>query len=170
MADNISAISYTNKDFQTIYPELLDLATRISKRWTPDQTNESDPGIVLAKIAALCADKNNYNIDKNVLEYFPSSVTQMPNAREEVAQRGYYMHWYQAAEGEITLAVKSGSDIADSRDYTSVRISDTLFPTITGGDGKVVYTIKPDSAENDIKNDGTPRTFEVIQGAANYGC
>ena len=166
MADNISAISYTNKDFQTIYPELLDLATRISKRWTPDQTNESDPGIVLAKIAALCADKNNYNIDKNVLEYFPSSVTQMPNAREVFAQRGYYMHWYQAAEGEITLAVKSGSDIADSRDYTSVRISDTLFPTITGGDGKVVYTIKPDSAENDIKNDGTPRTFEVIQGAA----
>ena len=167
MADNISAISYTNKDFQTIYPELLDLATRISKRWTPDQTNESDPGIVLAKIAALCADKNNYNIDKNVLEYFPSSVTQMPNAREVFAQRGYYMHWYQAAEGEITLAVKSGSDIADSSStYTSVRISDTLFPTITGSDGKIVYTIKPDFAENDIKKDGTPRTFEVIQGAA----
>ena len=67
--------SYTNKDFNTIYPELLDLATKLTNKWDPTTSNESDPGVVLLKLGALLADKNNYNIDKNVLETFPLSVT-----------------------------------------------------------------------------------------------
>lgn len=159
MTENVSAISYTNKDFQTIYPEILDLATRISERWTPDQSNESDPGIVLAKISAICADKNNYNIDKNVLECFPSSVTQMPNAREIYAQRGYYMHWYQSGTGKVSLAWKG-----DKSDTSSITFKDK-FVAVTGNDNQIVYTIIPTS-NLPIICDGTSTEFHIIQGVA----
>lgn len=159
MTENVSAISYTNKDFQTIYPEILDLATRISERWTPDQSNESDPGIVLAKISAICADKNNYNIDKNILECFPSSVTQMPNAREIYAQRGYYMHWYQSGTGKVSLAWTG-----DKSSTSSITLRDK-FVALTGNDDQIVYTIIPTS-KLPIVCDGTSTAFDIIQGVA----
>jgi hypothetical protein len=59
----ISAISYTNKDFQTIYPERLEAAKELARNWDPTISNESDPGVVLLKLNAIIADKNNYNID-----------------------------------------------------------------------------------------------------------
>lgn len=159
MAENISSISYTNKDFQTIYPELLELATRISERWTPDQTNESDPGIVLLKLAAICADKNNYNIDKNILECFPSSVTQMPNAREVFSQRGYYMHWYRSADGTISVSASPGAFTDD------IQFADRIV-SVTGNDDKIVYTILPSSVQRIIPKDGSAVSFDVIQGVA----
>ena len=71
----LQSISYTKKDFQTIYPELLDLVKELTNKWDPSISNESDPGVILIKLNALIADKCNYNIDKNVLECFPLSVT-----------------------------------------------------------------------------------------------
>ena len=88
----ISNISYTNKDFQTIYTELLDLVKKLTSKWDPSMSNESDPGVILLKLNALIADKNNYNIDKNVLECFPLSVTQEGNARKLYDSLGYNMH------------------------------------------------------------------------------
>ena len=99
----LSNMSYTNKSFQDIYPELLDLVKKISYRWNPSESNESDPGVVLLKLCAIIADKCNYNIDKNILECFPISVTQDSNARELFAQLGYYMHWYQAATSTVHM-------------------------------------------------------------------
>ena len=69
----LSAISYTNKDFRDIYPELLDLVKKLTYKWDPSISNESDPGVILLKLNAIIADKNNYNIDKNVLEVFPET-------------------------------------------------------------------------------------------------
>ena len=71
----LSSISYTNKDFQEAYPELLQLAKELSYKWDPTISNEGDPGVVLIKELALAIDKINYNSDKNVLECFPLSVT-----------------------------------------------------------------------------------------------
>ena len=44
---NEVSLSPTKKDYYQIYNELLDLASKISDRWSPESTNESDPGIVL---------------------------------------------------------------------------------------------------------------------------
>ena len=73
---DLSNMSYTNKDFGSIFPELLELAKKLSYKWNPIESDESDPGVVLLKLAALMTDKDNYNIDKNILELFPMSVTQ----------------------------------------------------------------------------------------------
>lgn len=96
-------ISYINKDFQNIYPELLDLTQKLTDKWNPSQSNESDPGNVLLKLASAVADKNNYNIDKNVLECFMPSATQETSMRRLTEMVGYNMKYYQSAMTDITF-------------------------------------------------------------------
>ena len=56
MSENLlSNMSYTNKSFQDIYPELLELVKKISYRWDPTESNESDPGVILIKLCAIIA-------------------------------------------------------------------------------------------------------------------
>ena len=73
--DYLDTTSYTNKDFRSIWPELLELVNDLTDKWDPNNSNEADPGVALLKLKAFVADKLNYNIDKNTLENFPSSVT-----------------------------------------------------------------------------------------------
>ena len=82
MSNNpLSNLSYTNKDFNSIYVELLDLVKQLTYKWDPSISNESDPGNILLKLDAIIGDKNNYNIDKNILENFPETLTQDISAR-----------------------------------------------------------------------------------------
>ena len=101
----ISNISYTNSDFRSIYPELLDTEKKLTNKWDPSLSNESDPGNILIKEAAIVGDKVNYHIDKNVLECFPLSATQQSSARQIYDLVGYNMHWYKSAKGDITLTL-----------------------------------------------------------------
>ena len=64
----LATLSTTEKDFNSIYPELLDTAKKLTDRWDPTQSNESDPMVVLLKELAIVGDKLNYNIDKNILD------------------------------------------------------------------------------------------------------
>ena len=96
-------LSYTNLDFSSIYSEVLDTVKKLTKDWDPSISDESDPGVVLVKLSALLSDKMNYNIDKNILEAFPLSVTQESNARQLYDQLGYHMGWYQAATTLVSI-------------------------------------------------------------------
>jgi hypothetical protein len=103
MTNPLSPISYTNKDFQTIYPELLEAAKLLAKNWDPTISNESDPGVVLLKLCAIVGVKNNYNIDKNTLENYPETYTQEVSARSQYRQLGYKMPWYRAATVPVSF-------------------------------------------------------------------
>lgn len=177
---DLSNLSYTNKDFNQIYPELLDMVKKISYKWDPSVSDESDPGVVLLKLAALMADKNNYNIDKNTLELFPLSVSQIQNARQLFEQCGYYMKYYKSAttsvqftmisEPEITeddLAELSPADITiDLNDPDNVRTYTIPKHTmISDIDNSIVYTLLSDVT---VKSDGIVSSpAEVIQGTIN---
>jgi hypothetical protein len=150
----ISNTSYTNKDFRSIYPELLDLVTKITGKWDPSLSNESDPGVILLKLNALIADKSNYNIDKNVLEFFPLSVTQIGNARELYDTLGYSMHWYKSATTQI--AFKWVGEKSDGKPYTIPQ-----FSMITDSSREVVYTLINPVVVN--------KTSEVALGSAIQG-
>lgn len=150
----LSNMSYTQKDFQTIYPELLDLVKKLTNRWDPSISNESDPGVILLKLNALIADKNNYNIDKNVLECFPASVTQENNARQLFEQMGYNMSWYKGATADISIKWKS--DV-----YKDDAVTIPRFTTICDVDSTIVYTT---IESKDLNLDGTPTTIKAIQG------
>lgn len=149
MAEYPTNISYTNKDFQSIYAELLDLVPKLTDRWNPDQSNESDPGVVLLKMCALMADKLDYNIDKNILELFPTSVTQRGNARKVYESLGYNMHWYRSATSDITVA---WTGTIDSDDNPTVHTL-PAFTSFTNEEGNINYTL---IGELSIKEDGVP--------------
>lgn len=151
----LSNLSYVNKDFQSIYVELLDLVKKLTYRWDPSISNESDPGVLLIKLMAICADKNNYTSDKNVLECFPESVTQEPNARQLFEQLGYTMHWYQAATSEISMKWVD--------DETIYAYKIPRFTMVSNDKNSIVYTIVD---EREIMGDGSITTANVIQGVA----
>ena len=174
----ISNLSYTNKDFNTIYPALLDLVKKLTYKWDPSISNESDPGVVLLKLNALIADKSNYNIDKNVLENFPVSVTQLENAREVFSQLGYRMHWYRSAETIASISYTGDKKTKEINNEETVGFFEVpLFTMLTDEDGKVVYTIVPPKSDNkdaktttiplpNLPADRTPISVKVVQGIA----
>lgn len=166
MSDIISNISYTNKDFNTIYPELLDLVKKLTYKWDPSISNESDPGVILIKLNALIADKCNYVSDKNALETFPASVTQESNARQLYEQLGYYMHWYESALVNVYINYDNSDSQYDENGYCTI----PTFTMISDEDSNLVYTLLgtsgtfvPTSGTN-LPFDGSSLVFDAIQG------
>jgi hypothetical protein len=104
-------LSPTKKDYYQIWNELMELADKISERWSPASTNESDPGIVLLKVLTAVADKLNYNIDKNTLEAFMPSATQVDSMRKLTEMMGYDMKHYHSATGKAKIAYKSSNEV-----------------------------------------------------------
>ena len=99
----ISNLSYTNLDFQKIWPEIIETVNSLSKKWHPDKTNESDPGVLLLKEIAVAQDKNNYYVDKNILENYPISMTQQSSANSLYPLLGYNPSYYQSATTYLTF-------------------------------------------------------------------
>ena len=137
-----SGISYTNKDFNSIYSEELDMVKELTPKWDPTISNESDPGVVILKENAIIADKENYQIDKNVLETFPLSVSQYGNARQLYDALGSEMRWYRSATTEISYSYKGTLP-------RGVSIPVKKFTMVTDSTGEYVYTLidPPDIVE-----------------------
>lgn len=151
----LDTTSYTNKDFRTIWPELLELVTDLTDKWDPNNSNEADPGVALLKLKAFIADKLNYNIDKNTLEAFPSSVTQRGNAQKLYDTLGYQLNWYKSA---ITDVYFKFIDSQDSQDNLASKDKDLFvtftvprFAQIKNASGTIVYTVL-ESISLDNKN------------------
>ena len=141
---NISNLSYTKKDFASIYPELVDLVLSLTTRWDPKTSNESDPGVVLTKEAAFIGDKLNYNVDKNILETFMPSATQESSMRKNCESRAYEMEYYNAAETEITFT------------YNGEALDSTLtlpkYETVVGSDDDSITYITLEDVEFNADN------------------
>lgn len=156
----LSNLSYTNKDFTSVYVELLDLVKQLSSKWDPSVSNESDPGVILLKADAIIADKNNYNIDKNVLEMFPETVTQEMNARNLYKQLAYIMPWYKSASTSFTFkwigrALENGETVTIPQ-----------YTMLTNEDGSAVYTLTEELViDNDhhvVVGDGMEGVFQTL--------
>lgn len=142
------SLSYTSRDYNSIYKELLECIPLLTERWNTD--NESDPGIVLVKLMSMLGDMLSYNMDKQVLEMFPKTVTQRKNAYQIYNLLGYKMHWYISARCKATMYFEV------SKDIVSCIPRYTKFITL---DNNLTYTnIKTIIREDDIV------TAELIQG------
>lgn len=144
---NISNQSYTKKDFMQIYNEILTIAKQLSNRWDPQYSNESDPGVVLLKLLAFVADKNNYQIDKKVLEVFMPSATQEESMRKLTEMMGYNMKYIQSAT--TTVAFSWNSDAGNlSKDIDSVNGNFIFLPkfttNITDSESTINYVLTED--------------------------
>ena len=159
-----SGISYTNKDFNSIYSEELDTVKDLTKKWDPTISNESDPGVVLLKENAIVADKENYNIDKNVLEVLPLSVSQYGNARQLYDSLGYEMKWYRSATVDSTdynISYSYKGDKTLSGDTGGIVINVPMFTMVSDSTGEYVYTLI-----NPPAMDGSSKSYSssAIQG------
>ena len=134
----LSSISYTNKDFRAIFEELLDLTKKLTYKWDPSISNESDPGVILLKLNAIIGDKNNYNIDKNILEAFPETVTQEFSARSMYKQLAYQMPWYQSATTSVSFRW-----IGETLEPGEV-VTIPAFTMVTNSDNSIIYTLVED--------------------------
>ena len=107
MAIDLTNYNITNRDFNSIYQELLDIIPNISQSWK--STEDSDPGIVLVKLIAILGDMLSYNHDRAVSEAYPATVLQRKNAAQIFKLIGYKMHWYQSAKCLVTIQNKTAS-------------------------------------------------------------
>ena len=157
----ISSMSYVNKDFASIYTDMLDLAKKITNRWDPSQSNESDPGVVLLKEAAFVADHNNYNIDKNILENFLPSATQDKSVRNICEMNGYTPRYYVAATGEVVLYY-TFSDTDKRKSFNVPRFT----YVISNEDETVSYTQLTDMQiiADENSNSSIQTTCQFIEG------
>lgn len=134
---NIDNKSYINKDFQTIYPELVEFFTKLTSRLDLRATNESDPIVVLIKELAFIADKQNFNIDQNVLQTFLQSATQLEAFRSQAEINGYTMKYYESASTKVTMMY--------SGDESNLPIQFYPFETkFTDANNEVIYTMVGD--------------------------
>ena len=152
----LSAISYTNKDFRAIFEELLDLTKKLTYKWDPSISNESDPGVILLKLNAIIGDKNNYNIDKNVLENFPETVTQEVSARNMYKQLAYQMPWYKSAKVRVTFKWSG-----ETLQLTDPPVTIPRFTMITDRETSVIYTLIEDVV---FDYENTVVTVNAMQG------
>lgn len=100
---NISNKSYINKDFGSVYSELVSLLKSSTYKFDPETSNESDPFILLLKSFAFGVDKTNYISDKNALEVMMPSATQESTMRSLTSMLGYNMSYYVAPETNIYI-------------------------------------------------------------------
>ena len=94
-------LKYTSKDYHSIYTDLVASIPTITDLWT--NTEDGDPGIVLVKLMSALGDMLSYNMDKQALEYYSSTVTQRKNAAKLFNLIGYKMHWYRSATNRIAV-------------------------------------------------------------------
>ena len=144
---NSLSLSPTKKDFVQIWNELLEVAGKLSERWDPTSTNESDPGIVLLKALTGIADKLNYNIDKNILEAFMPTAAQEDSMHKLCDMLGYNMKYYRSAETDVTIKYYN-SDPSDE-ETTAMTAPGQLIPkftVITNSDKDISYFTTNQSA------------------------
>ena len=157
----IDTTSYTNKDFRSIWPELLDLVTDLTDKWDPNNSNESDVGVALLKLKAFIADKLNYNIDKNTLEAFPSAVTQRGNAQKLYDTLGYELQWYKSASTDVIFKFINPADSKIDLDTVTVEFTIPKFTQLTNSDNTLVYTTLKDTKLDTYNNTQTDAEFAV---------
>lgn len=147
--------NYTARDFESAKEELLKLRDDLTEKWT--STDEADPGIVLIKEAAQAIDILSYNQDKQILECFPNSVTQLKNARQLYGLVGYKMKWFRSAtcRCNITNTYTTGATLP-------------RFSQFNTANNNITY-VNWEQVElpSNTNNNGLDVNIELIQGVVN---
>jgi len=116
---------------------------------------------VLLKLLAFIADKNNYNIDKNVLECFMPSASQEESMRKLCNMMGYEMSYYQSAVTDISFMYQ-GTGFEDNNIVKANGIVLKAYDSsVTNEDGDVNYILMNDVV---LGNKYEAKTVEAIEG------
>lgn len=160
---SLSNISFINKDFESLWSELLALVPKLTAKWNPSEANESDPLAVLLKLITVAQDKVNYNIDKNILELFPLSLTQQVSAFNVYDALGYNFEWYRSATSSAkqkNIAITCSALPEDIKKESSIKIP--IFTQLSTGNNEIVYTL---TKSIDFTAANQTEFADVVQGS-----
>jgi hypothetical protein len=116
-------------------------------------------------LCAIIADKNNYNIDKSILECFPQSVTQVGNARNLYNYLGYNMEWYKSAFSDLgNVGFKALPKLYSNEQNNKENHIIPAFTNLTDSTGEIIYTTLRDVTLQESTLDDIIYT-PVIQGS-----
>ena len=160
---NISNLSYCSKDFYQLYPEAKEFIHNLTNVIDLDNTNESDPIVVIVKLACFIADKLNYNIDKNILEAFITSATQEDSFRKLCDMLGYNIKYYNSAETTVSM-MWTGTELDDSSlNASNSYIKLKPFETVLTNESKdISYVLTGEGATLQYRY--TPVQVSAIEG------
>lgn len=89
--DNKHLLSYTSRDYSEVFSELARIAESIDERVVISE-DRGNPETIITKLLSAASDMLSYNLDRTVLECFPSTVTQRYSAMDIFSVIGYIMH------------------------------------------------------------------------------
>jgi len=159
--DNISKgiVKHTSRDYDSIMNDFWSVVPTMTELWSPQ--SDSDPGVVLAKFIASCADMLGVNLDIQANEVFAPSVTQRKNAEKIFALIGYDLGMYTAAVTEVTITNSSGADAVFDFGFNGSNFCTVnAYTDITNEDRVITYNILPmTSSYSDSESRSTRSTL-----------
>jgi hypothetical protein len=135
-------ISYTDRDYQTLYENYKKLVPTLTDLWTPEA--DADPGVVIGKYIASVADMLGINIDWLANEIYAPTVSQRKDAEKLFALIGYSLGFYTAGRTEITFKNTSAFPAELDCGFNGANFSTVTANTdITGANRVINYNIIP---------------------------
>lgn len=135
-------VKYSSRDYQSILNDFYEMVPTISELWSPD--SDSDPGVVLAKFVASCADMLGVNLDLQATEMYAPTVSQRKNAEKILALIGYDLGFYSCATTEVTFTNNSGSAVTLDFGFNGSNFCTlNAYTDITDTERVITYNILP---------------------------
>jgi len=123
-------IPYTKRTYEEIRDELIRQIPELSDKWT--DFNLSDPGILMLDALAAIADLLNFSIDRNMAEFFVSTMTRRTSAVRLGSLVGYQLRRPTPALVLVRFSVDQPwpNDITIGR-WTAITAGNVPFLTLT---------------------------------------
>lgn len=100
--NNMQLLSYTSRDYSEIFSELAKIAESIDPRVAISE-DRGNPETIITKLLSAASDMLSFNLDRTVLECFPSTVTQRDSAMDIFSVIGYIMHRYVSSRADLEI-------------------------------------------------------------------
>lgn len=161
-------VKYTSRDYESIMEDFWEMVPKLTELWMPaydklKQTSyyrgeeevwnpsaNADPGVILGKFLASCADMLGVNLDWLANEVFAPTVSQRKNAEKLFALIGYELGFYTAARTEVTFV-----NTSENRQYFDFGFNGANFCTL--------------NAYTDITNQSRVITYNILPLTNTYG-
>lgn len=102
MESNRHLLSYTSRDYTEVFSELAKIAESIDPRVAISE-DRGNPETIITKLLSAVSDMLSYNLDRTVLECFPSTVTQRHSAMDIFSVIGYIMHRRVSSRADLEI-------------------------------------------------------------------
>ena len=135
-------VKYSSRDYQSILKDFLSAIPTLTELW--DGESDSDPGMILAKFVAACADVSSVNLDIQSTEIYAPTVSQRKNAEKIFSLFGYDLGFYTAARTEVTFTNATSEEIVVDFGFNGANFCTlNAYMDITNTERVITYNVLP---------------------------